>query len=141
VAAAALVVGVIPAGASVPAKAAALDPCSLVTDAAVASLSGGWSIEKTDDLSKTNCLVYLQGDGDSGTVNVFVDKPSEYSLAKSPAKQSKSVSGLKGGYVGVVGGDPVVGFKTKSAAVRLTSSAFNAEDLVVLAKAASKAAK
>ncbi|MFN8027497.1 MAG: hypothetical protein U0W40_14410 [Acidimicrobiia bacterium] len=125
------------------AKAKTPDPCSLITDDTLSQISGGWAVEKTDALTPgKNCLVYLQSDGDSSTVNVFVDAASGYSSRKAGVKQVKSVPSIgSGGYSGDAFGDAQVGFKTKTAAVALVSTDLEAADLVILAKAANKLAK
>jgi hypothetical protein len=139
--AATLVAGLVlvaaPAGA-VPAKGGT-DPCSLITDTDLGGLSATYSLDTTDELSATNCLYSLQGDGESANINLFVDKPSEFSMQKAILKKVKKVSGLPSGYSGTLpGNDAQVGFKTSKAAISLESSNLDVADLVVAAKAAKK---
>jgi hypothetical protein len=108
----------------------------LLTDPDLSGLSATYSLSKADELSSKNCLSYLQGDGESATVNLFVDKPADFNLAKAIVKEQKKVSGLTSGYSGEIsGGDVQVGFKTGKNAISITSSALEAPDLIVVAKA------
>ncbi len=126
-----------PAGA-VPAKGSS-DPCALLTSTDVGALSTAWTLDKTDELSGKNCLYYLQGDGDSATINLFVDKASDFSLGKALAKKTKKVSGLPSGYAGeITGGDAQVGFKAGTKSILVTSSRLDAPDLIIVAKAVKK---
>jgi hypothetical protein len=132
-----LTLGIGLAGA-VPAKGAS-DPCALLTSTDVGGLSTTWTLDKTDDLSSTNCLYSLQGDGDSTTVNLFVDKPGDFSMQKALVKKAKKVAGLSSGYSGTIPGNDVqVGFKKGSSAIRMTSQDLSAADMVLLAKAVNK---
>ncbi len=114
------------------------DACSLITEKTLAALPDTYTIDKTDALSKTNCLYSLQGtgasEGSSDTVNLFVDPLSDSSMDKAQVKKAKAIKGLNGGYSGVVGYDPEVGFKTKSAVIRLGGT-LDAAGLVAVAKA------
>ena len=96
-----LTLGMGPAGA-VPAKGVS-DPCALLTGTDLGGLSTTWTLDKTDDLSSTNCLYYLQGDGDSTTVNLFVDKPADFSMEKALAQEGQEGVGT---LVGLLGHDP-----------------------------------
>jgi hypothetical protein len=133
-----LLLAAAPAGA-VPAKGGTTDPCSLITDSDLGGLSATYSLDTTDELSATNCLYSLQGNGESANINLFVDKPSEFSMQKAILKKVKKVSGLPSGYSGTLpGNDAQVGFKTSRAAISLGSSNLDVADLVVAAKAAKK---
>ena len=108
----------------------------MLTDPDLSGLSATYSLSKADELSSKNCLSYLQGDGESATVNLFVDKPADFNLAKAIVKEQKKVRGLTSGYSGEIsGGDVPVGFKTVKNAISITSSALEAPDLIVVAKA------
>jgi hypothetical protein len=129
-----LVLGIGPAGA-VPTTGAS-DPCALITGTDLARLSTTWTLDNTDELSAKNCLYSLAGDGDSTTINLFVDKPGDFSMEKALARKSKKVSGLPSGYSGTIPGNDVqVGFKKGSSAIRITSADLSAADMVVVAKA------
>jgi hypothetical protein len=133
-----LALGVGTAGA-VPTKGTS-DPCALITSNDLDGLSSSWTLDNTDELSSTNCLYSLQGDGDSTTVNLFVDKPGDFSMQKSLlGKKVKKVAGLPSGYSGTIPGNDVqVGFKQGAAAIRVTSEDLSAADMVVIARAVSK---
>jgi len=122
-----------PAGA-VPTKGS-IDACALITDADLSGLSTTYSVSKTDDLSAKNCLYSLQGDGDSATVNLFVDKPSDFTTQKAGVKKAKKVSGLPSGYAGEFYGDAQVGFKAGPNAIRIVSTDIELPDLILVAKA------
>jgi glutamate dehydrogenase/leucine dehydrogenase len=115
------------------------DPCALITSAAAGALANPYTVESTDSLSKKNCLYQLQGtgsnEGTSDPVNLFVDSLSDYKLNKVLIHKAKAVKGLGvAGYSGVDGaGQPVVAFKTKKQAIRLTGG-LDAATLIALAK-------
>jgi hypothetical protein len=122
-----------------PAAGAATDPCGLITDTDLSGLSTSYTLSNSDDLSAKNCLYSLQGDGESTTVNLFVDKPSDFSMEKALVKKAKKAAGLPSGYVGAIpGGDTQVGFKQGSVAIRMTSHDLTPADMVVVAKAVKK---
>ena len=123
------------AAVAVPAKGS-IDSCALITTEDLLALESPATLESTDKLSAKNCLYRLDG---SSTINLFVDKSSDFSMEKALAKKQKKVSGLPSGYSGEIpGGDAQVGFKSGANAIRLTSTALEAPDLVTVAKAIKK---
>jgi hypothetical protein len=92
---------------------------------------------------KGNCADQLEGtgsnEGTSDAVNLFVESPSAYKINKSIVHSAKATKGLGvAGFTGVDGaGEPVLEFKTKTTAVRLTGG-LDAATLLVLAKGIQK---
>jgi hypothetical protein len=122
-----------PVGA-VPAKAT-IDSCSLITSNDLQGFASPATLDRTDELSAKNCLYYL----DSGsTINLFVDKASDFSTQKAGVKKAKKVSGLPSGYAGEFFGDAQVAFKSGANSIRLVSTEVDAPDLIVAAKAIKK---
>jgi len=115
-----------------PAKGSSIDACSLITSDDLAALTSPAALDRTDELSAKNCLYYLD---DGSTINLFVDKASEFATAKAGVKKAKKVSGLPSGYAGEFFGDSQVGFKSGSNAIRVVSTKVELPDLVVVAKA------
>lgn len=118
-----------------PAKGGSIDSCSLITSEDLQGLASPATLDRTDQLSAKNCLYYL----DSGsTINLFVDKASDFTTGKAGVKKAKKVSGLPSGYSGEFFGDSQVGFKSGSNAIRIVSTEVEAPDLIVVAKAIKK---
>ena len=92
---------------------------------------------------KGNCLYQLEGtganEGTSDPVNLFVESLSDYKVNKSLVHNAKATKGLGvAGYSGVDGaGQPVLEFKTKTVAVRLTGG-LDAPTLLAVAKGVQK---
>jgi hypothetical protein len=126
-----LVVSGGPAGA-LPAKRSS-DSCSLITNEDLLGMQSPGTLDSTDKLSAKSCLYRLDG---SSTIKLFVDKVSDFRMEKALAKKQEKVRGLPSGYSGELpDGDAQVGFKSGANAIRLTSTALEAPDLIVLAKA------
>jgi hypothetical protein len=120
-----------PAGA-VPATTR-IDPCDLITNEDLLGLPSPATLASTQGVSAKHCRYRLDG---GSTVNVFVDEASGFSRVKSRAKQVEKVRGLPSGYAGENrAGDAQVGFKSGRNRVRVTSTALEAADLIVAAKA------
>ena len=115
-----------------PSKGSSIDPCSLVTSEDLQDLASPATLDRTDELSAKNCLYYLDG---GGTINLFVDKASDFATGKAGVKKAKKVSGLPSGYAGEFFGDSQVGFKSGSNAIRIVSTEVELPDLIVVAKA------
>ena len=129
---AATLLAVGPAASAAPTKGSSIDACSLVTSDDLQGLASPAALDRTDELSAKNCLYYLD---DGSTINLFVDKASEFATAKAGVKKAKKVSGLPSGYAGEFFGDSQVGFKSGSNAIRVVSTKVELPDLVVVAKA------
>ena len=132
--------------ASVAAKAAP-DPCALITSEAAGALVKPYTIESSKPLSPNGCTYQLRGTGSNdaaspGPVLLFVDSLKLYKINKAIVQKVKAVKGLGvEGYRAVDGaGGPVVAFKTKTQAIRLSGD-FDAATLIALAKTFSKQVK
>lgn len=134
------------ASASVAAKTAP-DACALITSEAAGALAKPYTIESSTPLSKNGCEYQLRGTGSNdaaspGPVILFVDSLKDYKINKAIVQKVKAVKGVGvDGYRAVDGaGSPVVAFKTKTQAIRL-SGGFDAATLIALAKTFSKQVK
>lgn len=104
--------------ASVPSGAAyAGDPCAVL--AAADFSATGLTLSKTDKLSAKNCLYYLDG----GTVNVFVESASDYTVNKSLLSDATAVQGVGDeAYRGTEpGGGTVYGTRAGATGIRLAT--------------------
>ena len=133
------------ASASVAAKTS-LDACALITSEAAGALAKPYTIVSSEPFSKTGCEYQLRGTGSNdaaspGPVLLSVDSLEEYKIGKAIVQKVKAVKGLGvAGYRAVGAGSPVVAFKTKTQAIRL-SGGFDAATLIALAKTFSKQVK
>lgn len=115
-----------------PSKGAGVDSCSLVTSEDLQGLASPVALDHTDELSARNCLYSLD---DGSTINLFVDKGSDFAGEKAGVKKAKKVSGLPSGYAGDFFGDQQVGFKAGANAIRIVSTDVELPDLILVAKA------
>jgi hypothetical protein len=117
------------------------DPCALITSAATNTLANPRTVSEMhpNKLLKGNCNYSLQGtgpnDGSTQALQLFVESLAAYKLNQSLIHKTKPTKGVGvAGYTGVDGGgNPVLGFKTKNLAIRITGD-FDAATLLALAK-------
>jgi hypothetical protein len=121
---------------AVPAKAPT-DPCAVMTATDLSGLSVTYSISRTDSELEGNCTYYLENDGGSTPVQLFVQTPIGYRVQKAVTKKVKKVSGLPGGYTGVLNGTNEAAYKSGNTSIRLTGSVSTA-DLVAMLKSIKK---
>ena len=122
-----------PAGA-VPTKGG-IDSCSLITNEDLLSMQSPGTLDRTDKRSAKHCRYHLDG---GSTINLFVDKASDFKGEKADVKKAEKVGGLPSGYSGDVHGDSQVGFKAGANAIRIVSTKVEAPDLILVAKAIEK---
>jgi hypothetical protein len=111
------------------------DPCAVMTATDLRKVSTPYSISDTTSELEDDCTYSLEADGSTTPLQLFVQSSIGYSAQKAVTRKVKKVSGLPGGYSGVLpGGSHEVAYKSGKTSIRLSSGDVSTADLIAVLK-------